>query len=201
MSIPVSPAPAPVQPTPTQVAASDDIPVSVASLQECLDSARYWIQLLPAYANAMQRRADLLAISAGLLAAITGLSVWTDFQQSSNAVGRWTVVAVSLLSAMLALMPRVKNYGEMAGHARELSANYGQVSGALLDLWFDRSALGTAEARNTIKRFDQIKAGKDANLRDLPLKPAGDVARDEHGVAQWPLNVYDLAKRRRPLPS
>lgn len=201
MSTPVPPASTPVPPAPTPLATPDDIPVSVASLQECLDSSRYWIQLLPAYANAMQRRADLLAIGAGLLAAITGLSVWTDFQQSSNPVGRWTVVAVSLLSAMLALMPRVKNYGEMAGHARELSANYGQVSGALLDLWFDQAALGTAEARNTIKRFDQIKAGKDANLRDLPLKPAGDVARDEHGVAQWPLDVYDLARRRRPLPS
>jgi hypothetical protein len=190
----------PVPPAPT-VAASDDIPVSVASLQECLDSARYWIQLLPAYANAMQRRADRLAIAAGLLAAITGLSVWTDFQQASNALGRWTVVAVSLLSAMLALMPRVKNYGEMAGHARELSANYGQVSGALLDLWFDQGALGTPDARNTIKRFDEIKAGKDSNLRDLPLKPTGNVARDEHGVAQWPLNVYDLARRRQSLPS
>jgi len=182
-------------PLPRTIGSSDEIPISLGNLQECLDSARYWIQFLPAYANSMQRRADGLAIAAGLLAALVGLSVWTTFEQSTSALARWGVVAVSLISATCALLPRVKNYGEMAGHARELQARYGQVSGDLLDLWYDQSALSSSAAHDVIKRFDAIKGAKDANLRDLPLKPAVKMTRDEHGVALWPLDVYRLAKK------
>ena len=176
--------------------ASDEIPISEASLRECLDSARYWIQFLPAYANGMQRRADNWAIAAGILAAIAGLSVWATIEQSTSNVARWVVVIVSFSSAICALLPRVKNYGEMAGHARELEARYGQVSGDLLDLWHEQTALTSPAGHEIIKRFDAIKAAKDANLRDLPLKPSGKVTRDENGVAEWPPDVYDLAKKR-----
>jgi hypothetical protein len=181
--------------------AADEIPISLANLRECLDSARYWIQFLPAYANAMQRRADTWAIAAGILAAIAGLSVWATVEQSTSMVARWVVVIVSFSSATCALLPRVKNYGEMAGHARELEARYGRVSGDLLDLWYDKGSLRSPEGREAIEAFDAIKAAKDANLRDLPLKPSGKVHRDEDGVALWPPDVYDLARRHQPLPA
>jgi hypothetical protein len=180
---------------------SDEIPVSLANLRECLDSARYWIQFLPAYANGMQRRADTWAIMAGILAAIAGLSVWATVEQSTSAAARWVVVGVSLASAVCALLPRVKNYAEMAGHARELEARYGQVSGSLLDLWYEKKALTSQTGHEIINRFDAIKAAKDANLRDLPLKPSGKVSRDKDGVAEWPSDVYRRAKRKQPLVS
>jgi len=69
------------------------------------------------------------------------------------------------------------NYAEMAGHARELEARYGQVSGSLLDLWYEKKALTSQTGHEIINRFDAIKAAKDANLRDLPLKPSGKVSR------------------------
>jgi hypothetical protein len=188
-------------PPPRTIGSSDEIPISLGNLQECLDSARYWIAFLPEYANAMQRRADRWAIAAGLLAVIAGLSVWATIEQSTSTWARLVVAVVSLGSATCALLPRVKNYGEMAGHARELQARYGQVSGDLLDLWYDQSALSSSEAHDDIKKFDAIKGAKDANLRDLPLKPSGKVARDERGVALWPLDVYRLAKKGQQLPS
>ena len=53
-------------PPPRTIGSSDEIPISLGILQECLDSARYWIAFLPEYANAMQRRVDRWAIAAGL---------------------------------------------------------------------------------------------------------------------------------------
>ena len=188
-------------PPPRTIGSSDEIPISLGNLQECLDSARYWIAFLPEYANAMQRRADRWAIAAGLLAAIAGLAVWATIEQSTSTWARLVVAVVSLGSAICALFPRVKNYGEMAGHARELEARYGQVSGDLLDLWDHQIALPSPAAHKIIERFDAIKAAKDANLRDVPLKPSGKVARDERGVASWPLNVYQLAKEHQQLPT
>jgi hypothetical protein len=187
-------------PPPTTNGSADEIPISLSNLQECLDSARYWIAFLPEYANTMQRRADTWAIMAGLLAAFAGLSVWATIEQSTSTWARVVVAVVSVGSAVCALLPRVKNYGEMAGHARELEARYGQVSGDLLDLWDHQIALPSRAAHKAIERFDAIKAAKDANLRDLPLKPSGKVARDERGVALWPINVYQLAKERQQLP-
>ncbi|MBK8447085.1 MAG: hypothetical protein IPL41_10525 [Micropruina sp.] len=182
-------------PSKTNAAHAADIPVSKANVRDCLDSARYWVLLLPAYANDKQRTADRWAIAAGLLAAVTSLTVWATLEESTSNWARAAVAIFSLATAVCALFPRVKNYGEMAGHARELSARYGQILGDLFNLWDHPSALSTPAAHEVITAFDAVKAAKDANLRDLPLKPLGTVPRDANGVALWPLNVYRIAKR------
>jgi hypothetical protein len=182
------------------VALPDDVPVSQTNLRLSLDSSRYWIAFLPEYANDMQRRADRWAIAAGLLAALTGLSAWADVEQSSNILLRVVVVVASLSSATCSLVPRVKNYGEMAGHARELCSQYRRVYGHLLDLWHNPKALVTPQARKVIDDFYVLAEARDRHLRYVPLQPTGRVGRDQDGLAQWPADVYRLARRRQSIP-
>ena len=73
------------------------------------------------------------------------------------------------MAGICALVPRVKNYGEMAGQARELSAVYGPVQGDLLD-GLEALIAGSADdaaLRSDIAAFQEAKAKKDM-LRYLP---------------------------------
>src|ERR1700752_2047833 len=111
-----------------------DVPVSMERLEECRDSAYFWVNALPEYADRNQSKADFWAILAGVLAAITSLSIYPVLGPGSGMPAKTIVSVVALASAVCALVPRVKNYGEMAGTARVLAAQYGSVYGRLLDI-------------------------------------------------------------------
>jgi hypothetical protein len=137
------------------------VPVCMKNLAECRDSAYFWVNALPEYADRNQSKADLWSILAGVLAAITGLSIFPVLGQGSGILVKTIVSAVALTSAVSALVPRVKNYGEMAGTARVLAAQYGSVYGRLLDV-VESGAKNQHAAKVVVAQFDSIKAKKDA---------------------------------------
>ncbi|MDR3657516.1 MAG: hypothetical protein P4L48_18200 [Mycobacterium sp.] len=142
-----------------------DVPVSKERLERCLQDAQYWSLALPKYADSSQRKADWWSILAGALAAITSLSIFPVVGQNATTTIKVIVSAVALASAIAALVPRVKNYGEQAGTARVLAAQYGSVYGRLLDL-AESSRINEHVARTVMAEFQSIKEKKDA-LRGL----------------------------------
>lgn len=147
-----------------------EIPISQGRLRMCQESADYWARELPKYAGRQQSKADRWAIASGFVAALTGLSVFPTVENG----GTWQTVAVSVaafLAAAFALVPRVKNYGEMAGKAREIATLYGPLRGELLDAYEEMcDGQGTDAARRAvIDRFQAARARKD-ELRYLPVR-------------------------------
>lgn len=136
----------------------------------CLKSASYWVDELPRYADRMQRRADWWAIAAGILSAITSLAIWPLFKNSNHTPELIVVSAVAFVAALCALVPRVKNYGEQAGQARELSGRYGSLKGQLMDIAY-MSPMDQQKAQTVVADFQATKEKKDA-LRGLPVRPA-----------------------------
>lgn len=166
-------------PTPAVVAAapameapdpvSTDLPVSRARVHACLASAILWVDELPKYANYQQSKADWWAISAGIVATVTGLAVFPVITDESSEMQKFVVALFAFSAGLCALVPRIKNYAEMAGQARELSAAYGPLVGRLLDGLAAMDA-GTADQnalRKTVSDFELAKAKKDT-LRYLP---------------------------------
>jgi hypothetical protein len=154
------------------------VPVSRDRLALCHESATFWSDALPRYACHQQTKADRWAIAAGVVAAVASLSVWPAVEKE-GPLGPVAVSAIAILSAVFALVPRVKNYGEMAGMARELTAAYGPLCGELMDALAQMDAgRGTDEARQRlVDRFQEAKAKKD-RLRYLPLRDAETTWRD-----------------------
>ncbi|KGN36046.1 hypothetical protein N798_01140 [Knoellia flava TL1] len=145
-----------------------------------------WARELPRYANWQQSKADWWSLAAGILAAVTGLSVFPVLDDTSTTTEKGIVALGALLSSICALVPRVKNYGEMAGQARELSTTYGPLVGRLLDSLVQAEA-GTADQgslRAVMDDFDRAKARKDT-LRFLGRESAraADRTRAEERVA------------------
>jgi hypothetical protein len=148
--------------TPTTHGSDDTaVPVSIKRLEECRDSAHFWVDALPEYADRNQSKADSWAILAGALAAITSLSIFPVLGEGSGTWVKVIVSAVALASAVAALVPRVKNYGELAGAARVLAAQYGRVYGLLLDVVAD-GGTNQAAARAAVAEFNSTKEKKDA---------------------------------------
>ena len=85
--------------------------------------------------------------------------------------------AVALAAAICALVPRVKNYAEFAGQARELSSRYGGIVGDLLDLSV-ANQIDQEQARIVVNEFESIKERKDA-LRGLPNRARIEIERAE----------------------
>ena len=164
------------------------IPVSSERVVLCQRSAIFWVDELPRYADRQQRAADTWAIAAGVLAALTSLSIWPVLGQDSSPFAKFIISAVALLAAICALVPRVKNYGELAGQARELSSQYGSLVGDLTDL-ANMKPLDQQLAQALIARFQSTKEKKDA-LRGLP-----DRARVEIELADMTVKV-EQAKTR-----
>jgi hypothetical protein len=164
------------------------IPVSPERVVLCQRSALFWVDELPRYADRQQRTADAWAIAAGVLGAVTSLSIWPVLGQDSSPFAKFAISAVALLAAVCALVPRVKNYGEMAGQARELSSQYGSLVGELADL-ANMKPLDQQQAHALITRFQSTKEKKDA-LRGLP-----DRARVEIELADMAVKV-EQAKQR-----
>lgn len=138
-----------------------DIPISKERVEECLKSAHGWQRQLPLYADRQQFWADLWAISAGILASITGLAIFPVAAGNQSTWTKWIVSIVALASAISALMPRVKNYGEQAGSARVLAAQYGSVYGRLLDLT-KCDEIPQHAAKTVLLEFQSTNEKKDA---------------------------------------
>jgi len=71
------------------------VPVTRERIATCLDSARLWARELPRYADRQQRRADAWSIAAGVLAALTSLSVFPLLTGDSAEWGRWLVAGMA----------------------------------------------------------------------------------------------------------
>ena len=147
-------------------------PVSERRVEECLQSASFWAEILAYHADGLQKRADTWSISAGLLAAIAGLSAWKLVTDQTTA--RWAIVltsALALAAAISALVPRIKNYAENAALSRELAARYGQSKGLLTDTldWMKSSQANQAVVRAVVADFEAIKKSKDS-MRYVPIR-------------------------------
>lgn len=147
-------------------------PVTKDRTEECWGSARYWARALPAYADREQRKADWSSLLAGIIAAVTGLGIWplltgvSDNQPTAITPGAILFSLAALAAAILALLPRIYNFAEMAGAARELASRYGALIGALEDIVL-QPAFDPIAARPVVEEFEATKAKKDA-LRRLP---------------------------------
>jgi hypothetical protein len=156
-------------------ASSQGVPVTRERIEGCLRSAVFWVNELPRYADQQQRLADAWAILAGVLAALTSLSIFPVLGEGATDLQRGVVSAAALLAAICALVPRVKNYAELAGQARELSSRYGGVTGDLLDL-AKAEVIDQEAARALVMEFGSIKEKKDA-LRGLPDREKVEIRR------------------------
>jgi hypothetical protein len=153
------------------------VPVSSARIENCLRSAGFWVNELPRYADRQQIKADFWAITAGILAAVTSLAIFPVLGNTPTTEQKFIVSAAALLSAICALVPRVKNYGEMAGQARELSSRYGGIVGDLVDL-SHAPAIDPERASAIVDEFESIKSKKDG-LRGLPDRESVEIRRME----------------------
>jgi hypothetical protein len=157
------------------------VPVSLARLHECLESATFWTDELPKYANRNQQWADFWAILAGLVAAITSLAIWPVLSGTSSTSEKVAISGAALLTAVCALFPRVKNYAERAGAARELTTRYAGLKGRLIDV-IDALTVGMPFdhdiVRLVVEDFQSTKERKDS-LRALPDRAKAEGARAE----------------------
>ena len=157
---PPTTAPPPTAPQPTQI--------SRKRLEECRDSAKYWGPRLQLYADVNQRRGDLLSLVAGILAAVTGLSVWPVADSTTTGWAPALVAGGALATSICALIPRIYNFGDRAGQAREIGPLYGQVYGELIDLC-DTNPIDQQWAAVVLAEFRDAKTKKDS-LRGLPQR-------------------------------
>jgi hypothetical protein len=163
--------------TPTPVATEENVPVSAARVNGCLNSAVFWVQELPRYADRNQRKADAWAIAAGILSALTSLAIWPIVTNDASAAAKVVVSAVALAAAVCALVPRVMNYSELAGAARELASRYGNLTGQLIDLHEMGDHLDQSWALRVVNEFSAVKEKKDS-LRGLPDKLKVEMERN-----------------------
>lgn len=142
------------------------VPISRKRVKECEESARFWTSELPRYADRKQAWADFWSILAGILAAVTSLAIFPVLNEGSPDWAKYVVSGFAFVSAICALIPRVKGFAELSGQARELSSRYGGVVGDLLDLVEAPDPFPADAARAVVDEFESIKAKKDS-LRGL----------------------------------
>src|ERR1035441_4115114 len=99
--------------------------ISEARLTECIDSSRFWANHLNSYSDKMQALADGYAISASLISTITGLAAWGMIARTPKLWAQVLVGAMAFAAAVVAMVPKVKGYGECAVKAAPLSTEYG----------------------------------------------------------------------------
>ena len=92
-------------------------------------------------------------------------------RQSTKRVCRTknSLVGGALVAAVCALVPRVYNFSELAGQAREVGAKYGDCYGDLIDL-DEATTFDQAAAAAVITDYEGAKARKDG-LRGVPRRP------------------------------
>lgn len=152
------------------------IQVSAERVKGCLDSATFWAQELPRYADRNQRKADWWAMASGILSAVTSLAIWSAVTGSNTDNAKIVVSAVALVAAVCALVPRIMSYAELAGQARELASRYGSLTGQLIDLREMGDNLDQPRALQAVTEFGATKQKKDA-LRGLPDKQLVEIER------------------------
>jgi hypothetical protein len=169
-------------------------PITKVRVAERRDSAEYWVRHLPRYAYSKQRRADGWAIASGVIVALTGLAIWPVATETSAIWIRLVVGGGALAAAICALVPRVYNFGELAGQAREITGRYGNCYGDLVDL-DEAAAFNPAAASTVVADFEAAKARKDG-LRGVPIRPV-TLGRDRS--AAWGQAVADLTAQVKAL--
>lgn len=149
-------------------------PVSLDRVRECEESARFWAVELGPFANRMNDLADRYALWSAGLSALTGLGVWSTLVASTL----WPVVvlvsAVAVASAVVAMVPRVKGYGDRAKAAASLAPRYGNVLGELIDVrqMFEKNNPDApAVAKLVVERFESLKREKDT-VKGVPVRAA-----------------------------
>ena len=106
--------------------------------------------------------------------------------------------SAAFVAALAALFPRIMNYAEMAGQARELASRYGAIVGDLIDI--DKSGLYQSDfARRVVEEFEAVKQSKDS-LRRIPDRSQAelDKAERELKVAQAREKLAVLPGKRLP---
>lgn len=151
------------------------VPISKERVEGCLRSATFWVNELPKYADRQQRKADAWAIASGILASITGLAIFPILTDTSTDLQKAIISGIAFGAAICALVPRIMNYAELAGQARELASRYGGVVGDLLDLVKADPFNGEA-AQPAVDAFEATKEKKDG-LRGLPDRATVEVKR------------------------
>ncbi|MGS0684884.1 hypothetical protein ACVBEQ_06995 [Nakamurella sp. GG22] len=147
-------------------------PVSKERLRNCIASATFWAseEALLAFAHRMQRRADQLALVTAVLGAVTSLAIWTTLSGDPSWQAQLVVSVVALGTAAAAAFSRIRNYGEAAGKARELSGQYGKILGELGDAEAVQNDPQWKDAvRSRVADFESIKSRKDL-LVPYPMK-------------------------------
>lgn len=170
------------------------VPVTRARIATCLDSAQFWAHELPRYADRQQRRADAWSIAAGILAALTSLSIFPILTANAADWEKWAVSAMAMVAAVCVLVPRVRSYGELAGQAREVSSRYGRLTGELMDL-ARAEFLDQDRARYVVTEFQATKEKKDS-LRGLPDRSKVEIefAEVSHSAAEAKRKATEAAR-------
>ncbi|MER6975479.1 hypothetical protein ACFVDI_04885 [Nocardioides sp. NPDC057767] len=146
-----------------------NIAITLQNLEECLRSVTHWTDELPRYASREQGKADRFAITAGVLAAVTGASIYPVAQSDGPAWLSLVLALPALVAAICAVFPNVRNYSEMAGRARELTTSYGPLKGVFMDAVEGYPTLSQDEAHKLMKKFHQVKGKKD-QLQRVPTR-------------------------------
>lgn len=165
-------------------AKGDSPATAVSDVQACLDSALFWVEALPRYANKMQEIADRWAIASSVLGLVSGLAIWATLAQSTTFWAQAIVTGVAFATGVCGVIPRIRNYGEMAGSARGLIPRYARSSGELRSLWEHREWLDKPQAQTIVETFQAMKEAKD-QLRYLPTRPNTPPRRSDAGFAEW----------------
>ncbi|WP_412737318.1 hypothetical protein [Krasilnikovia sp. MM14-A1259] len=112
----------------------------------------------------MQRRADGYAIAAAFLSTVTSLTFWGFLNVANSWWAQTIASAAAFAAAAAAIIPRVKNYSEAAGKARQLATQYGTIKGRLTDaqVWSAANVADDTALRQVVEDFEAIKSSKDA---------------------------------------
>jgi hypothetical protein len=112
----------------------------------------------------MQRRADGYAVAAAFLSVVTSLTVWGVLTEYDSWWAKILASVAAFAAAAAAILPRVKNYAEAAGKARQLATQYGTIKGRLMDaqVWSSANVAEDTALRQVVEDFEAIKSGKDS---------------------------------------
>jgi len=150
------------------------VPISMTTLDNCIESADYWAKNLPTVTYYNRQRDKRYAIAAASFSTLTGLGVWTILQTSTQWPAVLVISLVSGGSALVVLIPQIMGYAETAEKAMFLCPKYGSVLGQLHDAKAmvkkgeDNQAY-QATAKKAVEEFQAIKSEKDTAgiTRDL----------------------------------
>ncbi len=150
------------------VEAEQETDVTLARLLICLESAAYWYDKMPAYADAERRAGNRWAIGSGALAALTGLAIWPLITSRPR---RWSPGSSCRGWRRFGHM-RTRVEGQpLHGNGRtrpELAGLYGQSLGPLMDLTTAGGVIKQPKARAAVVLFQQTKIRKDKLYRNPP---------------------------------